>query len=188
MSFRPARKKFPAAKLNADNAGELELTSHRKAIASAAAALTVTMPPKDSPLPRYPSLPLSSSPPPTDTDDISLGADTDSLQVPQGPRCLEKRPLRATSSISSDGVIDLSSYTSDAADNAPAAKRAKTSPALPSHAVLTESSILEIDDVDDPRDERLNKSEPIADLMFFFELIPARPGQVRDHAKCKTCT
>jgi len=184
MTFRPARKIFPTAKLTADNAGELELTSHRRAIASATAALTLSTLPKNlSPIPRYPSLPPSSSPPPTDTDDAYDTA-ADSLQVPRPA----KRPLQATSrSLSSDSVIDLSSSTSDVADTVPAAKRTKTSLASPRHVVLTETSILEIDDIDDPRDERLNKAKPIADLIFFFELIPALPGQVTDHARCKTC-
>jgi hypothetical protein len=194
MTFRPAQKIFSSAKLAADNAGELELTTHRRAVASAAAALTISEPPRDSsPLPRYPSLPPSSSPPPTDTDDAALGATTNSLQVRQH----QKRPFQAISNspppisrtLSSDsrhGAIILSPTTSDA-DTAPTAKRVKAPAASPSRAALTENSIIEIDDIDDPRDEQLNRSNAIADIAFFFELIPAANDQEKHHARCTTC-
>ena len=65
MPTRPARKIFPSAKLAADNAGELELSTHRRAVASAAAASTAPPPLSLSPLPE--SLP----PPQTDTEDAA---------------------------------------------------------------------------------------------------------------------
>jgi hypothetical protein len=194
MTFRPAWKIFPSAKLAADNAGELELTTHCRAVASAAAALTISELPRDSsPLPHYPSLPPSSSPPLTDTDDATLGATTNSLQVQQH----QKRPFQAISnspppisrmpsSDSRHSAIILSPTTSDA-DTAPTAKRVKAPVASPSRAALTENSIIKIDDIDDPRDKQLNRSNAIADIAFFFELIPVANDQEKHRARCTTC-
>jgi hypothetical protein len=196
MSFRPARKIFPTAKLTADNAGELELTSHRRAIASvtatSAAASSISLPPKDSSesssLLPCPSLPPS-SPPPTDTDDA-----TDSLQVQR----LKKRPSQAiSSSLSTDSIIILSLMPSDHApnsspevtDTARTAKRAKVLPSQKPSPVLADSSIIDINDIDDPRDEQLNKSDATADIRFFFAPVTPEAGQKTvTHMRCKTCT
>ena len=191
MPPRPARKIIPTAKLAADNAGELELTTHRRAVASAsAAALAVPLPNSSSPLPvsspplpaSSPPLPASSPPPHTDTDDAS-----DLVPV----RGSLKRPSQVLqNSLSLDSVIVLSPTTSDNAPEAvPTAKKTKTSPPseqAPSH-VLADSSIIEIDDIDDPRDERLNKNDPTADIKYFFSLVPRIPGQNKRRMKCKVC-
>ena len=187
----PARKIIPTAKLAADNAGELELTTHRRAVASAsAAALAVPLPNSSSPLPASspplpassPPLPASSPPPHTDTDDAS-----DLVPV----RGLLKQPSQVLqNSLSLDSVIVLSPTTSDNAPEAvPTAKKTKTSPPseqAPSH-VLADSSIIEIDDIDDPRDERLNKNDPTADIKYFFSLVPRIPGQNKRRMKCNVC-
>ena len=199
MPPRPARKIIPTAKLAADNAGELELTTHRRAVASAsAAALAVPLPNSSSPLPASspplpasspplpassPPLPASSPPPHTDTDDAS-----DLVPV----RGSLKQPSQVLqNSLSLDSVIVLSPTTSDNAPEAvPTAKKTKTSPPseqAPSH-VLADSSIIEIDDIDDPRDERLNKNDPTADIKYFFSLIPRIPGQNKRRMKCNVCT
>ena len=191
MPPRPARKIIPTAKLAADNAGELELTTHRRAVASAsAAALAVPLPNSSSPLPASspplpassPPLPASSPPPHTDTDDAS-----DLVPV----RGSLKRPSQVLqNSLSLDSVIVLSPTTSDNAPEAvPTAKKTKTSPPseqAPSH-VLADSSIIEIDDIDDPRDERLNKNDPTADIKYFFSLVPRIPGQNKRRMKCNVC-
>ena len=191
MPTCPARKIFPSAKLAADNAGELELTTHCRAVASAsAAALTAPLPNSSSPLPAslpplpasLPPLPASSPPPHTDTDDAA-----DLVQV----RGSLKQPSQVLqSSLSLDSVIVLSPTTSDnAPEAAPTAKKTKTLP--PSEQapllVLTDSSIIDIDDIDDPRDEWLNKNDPTADIKYFFSPVPRIPGQNKRRMKCNVC-
>jgi hypothetical protein len=116
---RPLRKIIPSSKLTADNVGELELTSHRRAIASTALIAPA------SELASTP-LPESSPPPPTDTEDASsITADSSQAQ-----RAL-KRPSQSSlsldrSTFSFDSVIVISpTTTDDAPDTAPKAKKAK---------------------------------------------------------------
>ncbi|KAH9044071.1 hypothetical protein EDB83DRAFT_2523694 [Lactarius deliciosus] len=149
MSPRPVRKIIPSAKLTADNAGNLELTSHCMAIASASVALTAPQlsrtPATSSPLPE------SSPPPPTDTEDASSPAP----HLAQA-RTSSKRPLYATIK-SHDSVITVSSTTSDDTSEIalmpPKLKRPKTSPIDREPEVHTDFSIIDIDDIEDPEDE-----------------------------------
>ena len=180
MPTCPAQRIYPMAKLTADNVGELELTMHRRAVASASAALTAPPPNSSSPFPE------SSPPPLTNTDD----ATTDSLQV-QTVRSLTKRCSEAISSLLSlDSIIILSLTTSDDGPiAAPTSKKTKTSPSSCqelSH-VLADSSIIDIDDINDPREERLNKSNPTADIKYFFSAVPHIPGQSKRWMKCNLC-
>ena len=165
------------AKLAADNAGELELTTHRRAVASAAAAASTAPPPNFSS-----PLPASSPPLLTDTEDTA-----DQLQV-RGS--LKQTSHTLSSTLSLDSVIILSPTTSDnTPDAAPSSKKPKTLPASeqePLH-VIAGSSIIDIDDIDDPHHERLNKSDPTADIKFFFSLVPCIPGQAKRHMKCNIC-
>jgi hypothetical protein len=46
-------------------------------------------------------------------------------------------------------------------------------------------SMIEIDE--DPRDERLNRSDPTADIKAFFTLAPHEAGQSKRHMKCNPC-
>ena len=185
MSTRPAQKIFPTAKLTADNAGELELTTHRRAIVSASAALAASAAPQP-PLSSLSPLPESLPPPPTDTDDAAnLVPDRGSLKQPA-------QHLR--SSLSLDSVIVLSPTTSDnAPDPVLTAKKTKLSPAteqVPLQAplqVLTDSSIIDIDNIDDPRLEWLNKSDLTVDIKYFFSAVPRIPGQDKRHIKCNVC-
>src|ERR1700761_9321583 len=100
MTFRPQRQIFPSAKLTADNAGELELPSHRKAVASAAARAQLRDP---SPTPSAPgsSLPPSSPPPHEGSDDDTplLAAD------PPQTRTLSKRPSQVLTSSPPPGDV-----------------------------------------------------------------------------------
>jgi hypothetical protein len=175
---RPQRRIIPTSKLTGDNAGELELASHRKAVASAATvALTAPAPtfPESSPLPE------SSPPPQTDTDDAMDLSDTRSS--------FKRSSHTLTSSLSCDSVIVVSPTTSDAdaPDAAPKAKKVKTSgdQALP--GIPQDASIIDIDNIDDPRNEPLNKSQPSADIKEFFSRVPSVPGQVKRRMKCNLC-
>jgi hypothetical protein len=172
MSFRPARKIFPASKLTADNAGDLELTSHRRAVACASAALlerpVVSLSRSLSPLPG------SSPPPPTNTED----ATDDALsQTRSSSKC----------SLSQDSIIVVSPTTSDvASDPAPNSKRVKPS-VVPEPPIPPEPPIIDIDDIDDPREELLNITDPTADISHFFTLAPRVPGQPKTRMKCESC-
>ena len=179
MPARPARKIFPTAKLTAENAGDLELTAHRRAVASASAALTAPPPKSSSPLPE------SSPPPPTDTDD----ATTDSLQVQSLQTSTKRRSEAMSSSLSLDSIIVISPTTSDGGPiSTPPTKKAKISASSGQESSLVaDSSIIDIDDIDDPCEERLNKSFPTADIKHFFLLVPHVPGQTKRQMKCNLC-
>ena len=69
MSARPARKIVPTANLTTENAGELILTSHRNAVASASASLAVPPPPTT--LRPSPVSNLATPTPPTTTSQSS---------------------------------------------------------------------------------------------------------------------
>jgi hypothetical protein len=161
------RKIIPSSKLTADNAGDLELPSHRRAVASASAALTApsTRPLSPCPLPE-------SSPPPqddgTDTGDMSsLAGDP-----PDPPRRLAKWSSHAMSSSASvESIIVLSpTMSDDARDPVPKPKRMKTFTASdPSDPGDGDGgpSMIEIDE--DPRDERLNRSDLV--LLWLKPLV-----------------
>ena len=185
MPARPTRKIYPTAKLTADNAGDLELTTHRRAVASASAALTA---PPQAPPSYLSPLPESSPPPPTDTDEA-----TDFLQV-QAVQTLSKRRSDVMSStLSLESVIIVSPTTSDGdAIEAPVSKKAKTSPSSGqdlSHAPgpPADGSIIDINDIDDPGSEQLNKSSPTADIKYFFSVVPRVDGQTKRQMKCNLC-
>ena len=48
-------------------------------------------------------------------------------------------------------------------------------------------SIISIDDVDDPRDECLNKTGHPADIREFFIAVPPGPGETKTRMKCNLC-
>ena len=169
MPTRPPRRIIPTAKLTADNAGDLELSTHRRAVATASAALAGPSPsslsePSPSPLR---ALPESSPPPQTDTDDTSSVA-TDSFQTGRS----SKRPSQAIASLPSvDSIIIVSPTTSDDLSRAHKAKKKKTSATSGDQELscgLSSVSIIDIDDIDNPLDEWLNKSNPTADIEEFF--------------------
>jgi hypothetical protein len=176
MTFRPQRKIFPSTKLAADNAGDLELSSHRKAVASASAQLRVPSPTPSAPDSPLPSLASSLPPHEGFDDDTSLAAD------PPQFRTISKRPSQVLTSPSLDSVIVVSPTTSnDAHDPAPKAKKLKRSMAP------QESSLLSIDDIDDPNNKLLNKSSATADIQEFFSLAPPAPGQSVSRMQCNLC-
>jgi hypothetical protein len=51
----------------------------------------------------------------------------------------------------------------------------------------TEPPIIDIDDIDDPREELLNITDPTADISHFFTLAPCVPGQPKTRMKCESC-
>ena len=167
MPPRPTRRIIPTSKLTADNAGDLELTFHRRVVASATAALTA---PSSNPSSVSP-LPDSSPPPQTDTDDVELVA-TDSCHT----RSSSKRPSQSIADTPSvESIVIISPTTSDDPSHAPKPKKTKTSMASGDNDLshtLSGTSIIEIDDIDHPLDERLNKTNPTADIKEFFFTCP----------------
>ncbi|KAF8258253.1 hypothetical protein EI94DRAFT_1708159 [Lactarius quietus] len=171
---RPARKVVLPSRFT-DNLGEVELIPLCRAI--------VSTPTDSAPATTSSPLPVSSPPPQTDTEDASsVAAD------PSQARSSTKRPSQPTrSSLSLDSVIILSPTTSDGPDGfpdtAPQAKKSKTS-LTPVGREDTLTSIIDIDDIEDPRDEKLNKSDPTADIKYFFTAVPRVPGQPKGRMRC----
>jgi hypothetical protein len=167
--FRPSRKIVPPARYKE---GEPELATHHRVTPSTSVALTAAES-TSSPLPN------SSSPPPTDTEDTSSAAD------PSQAWSSLKRPAHSIrSSATLDSVVVISPTTSDdIPDPAPQTKKPKMS--LTSS--VSQTSIIDIDDIDDPREEQLNKSNATADIQEFFTVVPRLPGQTKGRMKCDPC-
>jgi hypothetical protein len=181
MASRPARRIIPTAKLTADNAGELELTSHRRAVASA----TETLNPPQIPAQASSPLPASSPPPSTESEDALSTADLSQA------RSSSKRTSdnAITSSPSLDSVISVSSSDSNAPDPVRKPKKVKRTTTMPSGDPEgpPDGSVIDVDDIDDPEDERLNRSDPTADIKHFFTAIPRIPGQSKGRMRCELC-
>jgi hypothetical protein len=180
MTFQPPRRILPSAKLNSDNAGELELSSHRRAVASA--SVVSARPPLDSPVASSSPLPESSQHPLTDTEDDP---------TPLPARSSSKRPSLSAiqSSHSSSSIISVTSTTtasSDAPDLdiSPKQKKPKTSGVQDVHS---ETLIIDINDIEDPQTEPLNKTDPTADIKYFFSPVPCILGQPK-RMNCNLCT
>ena len=188
---RPTRRIVPTAKLTADNAGELELTSHRRAVVSASMQSSVVSTASDlvcRPAPTSSPLPESSPPPLTDTEDTSSVAD------PQARGSSKRSSYRTVkSTLSNNSIITISTSASasddvdlvalETFDSMHKLKKAKISP--PSG--VDDVSIINIDDIQDPEDEPLNRSDPTADLKFFFTPTPRLPGQAKGRMRCYLC-
>ncbi|KAH9006048.1 hypothetical protein EDB84DRAFT_1447613, partial [Lactarius hengduanensis] len=157
------------AKLSAENAGSLELTSHRRAVASASLAAAPT-----------PLLPVSESTPTglESSDEPSSSPDPVSARMTKQPRAI---PPAVSDNQGDDG------NTTDVPDDAPAAKKVKTTSGQ-AIGLQADISIISIDDVDNLENERLNKSDPTADLKEFFSAMPPLPGQEKGRMLCKSCT
>ncbi|KAH8996931.1 hypothetical protein EDB86DRAFT_2828970 [Lactarius hatsudake] len=158
MSSRPTHTLHPSAKLTADNVAELELSSHRCMVAS---TTSVTHRP-----PANPSSPLS-LPEPSPPGSVYIPApslatsDSDLAQA----RTSCKRPQA-----SRDGVNTAPTLV-DGHDGAPVSKKAKTngSPTdLDASGMHSDVQVMDIDDVNDPHEESLNKTDPTADIKAFF--------------------
>jgi hypothetical protein len=132
----------------------------------------------DSPVASSSPLPESSQHPSTDTED-------DPTPLPD--RSSSKRPSLSAvqSSHSSSSIISVTSTTtasSDAPDldDTPKQKKPKT---LGVQDVHSKTLIIDIDDIEDPQTEPLNKTDPTADIKYFFSPVPRISGQ----PKCMKC-
>ena len=167
MSTRPFRTIKPTAKLAEDNAGDLELTSHRRAHAAASA--------NSAP----PPAPASSSPRAPSTD-----FDVESSPDPPPTRTSTKRPHAWPIFHNSHSLSANNDDASDSPDEAPIAKKSKP---VATTGLQSDVSIIEIDDVEGIQDEQLNKTDATADIKEFFTPVPCLPGDDKERVKCDLC-
>ncbi|KAI9448717.1 hypothetical protein BJY52DRAFT_1193243 [Lactarius psammicola] len=168
----------PTAKLTAENVGDLELTTHRRVIASGLASPQ----PQDTPVSLTPSSTISDlvGEPLESTLASAISNNHDSsinhvdAQTPSNKRP-RPHPLSRKTTITNDDP-DLT----DVPDDAPKAKKTKA-------IVHADISIISIDDGGDLESEPLNKTHPTADIKAFFTSVPLLPGQKKEYMKCNSC-
>ena len=178
MLTHPVRKSIPTAKLTTDNAGDVELTAHRRAIAAAAAPQPQSTPPTSSLLEPTPE-PTSA----TATD--SALASSDQVDAPTSTSTKQPRPRSLLPATSLETLAD----DTDLDEPPKPKKKTKKTKATPRQAgsgLQTEVSIIEIDDGDSPH-EPLNKVKRSVDIEAFFIEIPSGPGQDKTFVKCDLC-
>jgi hypothetical protein len=166
MSSRPTCARLPSAKLTADNAGELELSSHPShSVVAPAASVTQR---------RQATLSASFLPDtmPLDSDNSPAPILTPSNWSQTRTSC--KRPQ---ASHDSDG----NNTTPFKEDNG--TKKAKTSDL----STDLEDSGMDINDIDDRHEEFLNKTDPSADIKAFFKPLRV-PGQPKLRMSCTLCS
>ena len=162
MSTRPVRTIRPSAKYIEDASDFIpSLTTHHRAIPPASIE------------------PLRGSTTPTLT---STPTDSDVGLSPDPPAATTKRPrARAI-------TIDDNTESTDDQDLAPKSKKLKTAPTQAAAPVpADEPSIIEIDDDNNPINERLNRSDATADIKKFFIPVPCEPGQEKARMQCVPC-
>jgi len=143
-------------------------------------------------VPSHSSSPLPELlPPPTDTEDTLSSALNQGLSFTQVSL---KHPsgsvVKKGDSLSS--IITVSTTTStdtDTSSSAPKSKKLKMPlPHNPSVSdVQREPSIVDIDDIDNLQDEHLNKSNPTADIKFFFTPLLHQLGHAKGCMRCNMC-
>jgi predicted membrane-bound mannosyltransferase len=184
MSFRPAHVIQPLAKLTAENAASLELSTHRRAVASASAM--------GQPLASQGGSILPATSTPTSRSEVSLllpsSSESPTPSVDKAPALSQstgKRPVSDT------GHGRASTPMDDIGDGAPISKRPRTlkpSDTLDEFGMHTDVQVIDIDDASDPREESLNKSNWTADISFFFTPVDTPKGQAVKEVTCDLCT
>ena len=172
---RPICKIFPTARLTAENAGDVELTSHRRAITAAAAA-----PQPQSP----PSSPCSGPPNPVEPTPAVVTVSPTSVPAHASTTTKHSCPLLQAASFSSIQTV-LDDPTDS--DDTPKVKKSKATSQQVRSALETDVSIIKIVG-NDQQVKWLNKINPTADIKAFFTEIPCMLGQNKVHMKCKPCT
>ena len=172
MSSRPVRKIRPTAKLTSENAGELLLTSPRRAIVFAAGLAASSAPSS-----------LVSEPPGSNAP-----TDFDVASSPDPPHCTSIKRSYALANIP---VVNNNANTTDVQEDTGAhkSKKSKTTPTPGQFAAQPQyhTPIIEIDDINDPQAERLNKMDATADIKEFFAPMPRVSSQDKARMLCKLC-
>jgi hypothetical protein len=164
MTFRPSHTIYLPARY-AEDAGGHNLSTRRRPLASA--------PSDGGPTTAMPTPPDSTSPLQLDSD-----GQVDKTPAPGFPA--RSAGMRAAPSHDTGFTRESSPSTStEIIDNdALAAKKGKSlktlrpSDTMDSLGMHTDVQVMDIDDVCDPREEALNKTDATADLRFFFLLLP----------------
>src|SRR6266404_7630977 len=181
---RPSRLIQPLAKLHADNVGELQVASHCHAVTSAVSvAHHVTPTPLSSPSLPPSELPDEPAPDsPTSDNNAPAPAPGPDLTTATWPTS-HKWPLTSCQStlsvfslstvVSSPGSPSLDDTDTDPPNEDTRSKRAKRLAPDSSADISLNSDvqIVDINDVEDPRSEQLNKTNPTADLKHFFKTL-----------------
>jgi len=159
--------------LTAENASDLELSSHHRVVTSAVNTTTVAPVVTCEPTMTTPSSLSATSTPPlprteeSQPEDFMLG------------RSSTKRGTASTPSFSSIGNFSN-------APPHPEKVKATEASSLNASGMHSDVKIMEIDDIEDPCDEPLNKTNHMADIKHFFTPIPCLPG-AKPHVKCNLC-
>jgi hypothetical protein len=160
MSTRPVRAIRPLAKYLEDASGFVLSPTAPAAAPSPASTKSTMLTPML--MPTLTDLDVSSSPP--------------ASALAKRPRA---RPLVLTINEDADATDQ---------DNAPKLKKSKKSTSQPTVTALqNEATIINIDNIDDMKNERLNKSKLTADIKRFFIAMPSLPGQDKVRMLCKLC-
>jgi hypothetical protein len=162
MSILP-RARRPSAKLTADNAGELELSS-RSVMASAVSVIQ-----------RRPATSSASFLPDTLPDSDNSPAPSLSLSDLAQTRTSCKRP---------QAFHDSDGNNTSPFNEHNGTKKAKTS----DPSTDLDGPGTDIDGVDDRHEESLNKTDPSADIKAFFKPLPRVPGQPKPRMSCTLCS
>ncbi len=160
-----------------NNVAELEVTSHRHAVASAALVVQCGPTPPSSTL-----LPDKLSQPDPGNMPLPSQAPSDSADGTSHKRqCLTSETTTLSLSLDND---DSNSY-----ENTIVSKKARMNPPLcPNNISLhSDVQIVDINNVDDPHDEPLNKLDPTADIKAFFTSLPHVSGHSKQHVSCNMC-
>jgi len=167
----------------------MELSWHCKAVTMAAMQQMPSGPIHSGSVPSSSLLPESSLPP-TDIEDalpsaqnMGLSCTWVSLKHSNGS-VLEK-----SNSLSS--VVSISTTVLESSDAPPptvfASKSKKPKHSQAASDIQHEPTIIDINDIEDPQEECLNKSYPTADIKYFFTPIPRLSGQAKCHMRCNLC-
>lgn len=147
MSSCPIHKIFPTAKLTAENAGDIELTSHRRAIAAAIAAPQLQSPA---------SLPSSGHPDSVEPTLATAVVTASPKLVPAHSSMTTKCP-RALLQAASFGSIQTVPDDSTNSDNTPEVKKSKATPHQVGSTLQADVLIIEIDDGNDQQVLQMSK-------------------------------
>jgi hypothetical protein len=179
----------PSTKLTADNAAKLELSSHRRVVASASAhrrsSTSCMLSSADlDPRPSPDSDTVDNSPmPPLSTPWPSDHTWTSS-KWPRASHAGVNAPPSASTLISEDNeaLTGLSTLKKAKKSARPAGKT--VADVLEAHLDV---EIMNIDNVDDPREESLNKTDATADIKACFTVLASAPGEEKTCVTCDWC-
>lgn len=196
---RSSRVPQPSAKLNSENVGSHQLSSHRNAIANAQKAQQ-EKPSKNSPSGTASHDNITSTDSGGDASDHELGSTSDAT-IPNRKRLIihsdddddDDRPASPTSTQQSENPRPKKKKKSK--------KRTSASIYLIRYFVITadnlhfsvnddapSASVQSIDDVSNTEDApKLNKTQPTADVDHFFKRAPQVKGAKKGRATCISC-